>query len=107
MKNRKQYIPPKKEKKLKYIVQEVWRGMSEDDPIIKYSSFDTRTQAVEYSIRLGQKPEIITAIIYKARAIKENETQIDILAYLKESTQEEATDLAGKAFAHIATTELN
>ena len=107
MKNRKHYVSPSKEKKLKYIVQEVWRGMSEDDPLIKYSSFDTKTQAVEYSIRLGQKPEVITAIIYRARAIKENETQIDVLAYLKESTQEEATDLAGKAFAHIATEEMN
>ena len=103
----------KKEPKLKYIVQEVWKVKEapDDDAYIKYSEFTTKSGAVDRALELAENEEVLTAVIYRAHAVGANETTVDVLAYLKdmENVKDIATpaELVDKATAHIQEGEQN
>ena len=89
----------KKEPKLKYIVQEVWKikEAQDDDAFIKYTEHTTKSAAVSRALELADNEEVLTAVIYRAHAVGSQETTLDVLAYLKDSTDEKNEDLVKKA----------
>lgn len=89
----------KKEPKLKYFVQEVWKikEASDDDAFIKYSEYSTKSAAIARAVELAGNEEVLTAVIYRAHAVGSRETTLDVLAYLKDNDAEKNEDLVNKA----------
>ena len=88
-----------KERKLKYIVQEVWniKEARDDDAYIKYSEYGTKGDAVGRAIELAEDPEVLTAIIYRCHAVGASETTVDVLAYLKDAPDGMNEELVAEA----------
>lgn len=93
----------KKERKLKYIVQEVWKVKEapDDDAFIKYSEYGTKQAAIDRAMELVDDPEILTAVIYRAHAVGAGETNVDVLAYIKDASDDKNAELISKAKKHV------